>query len=388
MNNKAERDNIETALVCACEYLDGDGVSSVMRIYPDNEQVQEGCCRAFARTLEIFASVKRLHPINNAQWLDRMGNRVGKSDETVLAAMRSFSENKYIQIHGCKIVLHLFCLTFNPNYFIRLGAIDVVIAAMNEFPTEQLIQTYGVDTINIVAQTKDTLDVPRVCGVVISAMAGSGHSVPKQTCAMVTLSILFSRHLYDTGTVMRMGVAETIVATMRMFPGVVDIQFAALKSFECLGITSYYINTFVQGGVVDVMFAAMRAFPTVEALQSVGLYMFVRIILQHEADLTALVQAGLSEVVFSAVKRFWSNKTIVSHVCIIVREVLLKGRLPNKMELQFRPVDSTSVYGTIEVIREKLLAVEEGDENSSFFRQIERLTENLWNREVIEPLLS
>ena len=388
-HSETETHYTKTIFVSACDYLDGEGVGCVMSIYASDEQVQEGCCRALSDSLEKFVSNSSSHR-QIGEWLRRMSNRIGSADMMVVEAMQSFPENKYIQMHGCTIIFNLASLAPSTTYFIQLGACSAVSAAMHAFRNEEVIQSRGVDAISAMVVDNNKcwrtlIDVEDVCDALIGAMAGFGTSEGKHLRGLIALTRVLGRQFHNTERVMRLGVCETVIAAMRMFPGNKDIQCYALESVQVLGNgEAVAITTFVPGGIIDLLLTAMRTYPFVYAIQTAGVYTLMRIVEQTETDLVSLVNKGLGEVVFAATNCHLHCEYRIKDVCNIVTQVLLAGRIPKEVAAKFKPRGGGSVYDAMETLRDKIRHLENYGEKArdSMCRYIDNVSERLWNQDL------
>ena len=383
---RVEEHNTKACLAHACEFLDGDGIASVMGLYPYDEQLQQECCRALANTLEEFVSKNSKVKITIARWMGNMSHKTGFADERVITTMIKFSDNEYIQTYGCSIIANLVSVSSAKMRFITLGAIDVVCTAMYAFPTSQLIQLRGCNAIYVITNSKyhktkrTNFDVPAVCDVIVRAMTHFETVEEIQVHGLMTLSCVLGWMGYYT-TSLFLNVPDCIVAATRRYPANEVIQTLACESFKYLSTVDDAIEELLKSGVVDVLFTVMRAFTTSENIQADGVYIFLRIVEQKNANLVALIEAGLGEVVFAATNmtEMDCNKDLILDVCKIVQHVVLNGRLPVDISDKFKPKGGGSVYDKIEEIRDTLYSgyISDGSVDD-FDRQLEDVAERLW----------
>ncbi len=381
-----EEYNTKICLAHVCGFLNGEGVASIMGLYPRDEQMQQECCRALANTLDEFVSENNKVKYTIARWMCRIPHKTGSADERVITAMRNFSKNECIQKYGCSIIAKLVALAPQKPHFIAFGALDVVCVAMYAFPASRLIQIEGCNAISAITdgkcrKTKRKLDVPEVCDVVVHAMTRFETVEELQVRGLVALTHTLGWFGYNPESLMLLGVPECIIAATQRYPANESIQNLACESFKYLCTADDAIEELLRSGLLDFVFAAMRAFSVSEDIQADGIYILLRIIEQENADLVALVEAGLGEVVFAAADLTGimdHNRDLIMDVCKIVKHVLLGGRLASDITNKFRPLGGGSVYDQIEGLRGALDDDYHSDGSFAFDKQLDEVAEQLW----------
>lgn len=256
-----------------------------------------------------------------------------RGSDAVVEVMKQYPSDQYIQSKSLQALLQLCCheQTTTAQHLSEIGAIELVITAMTNFPQYQPIQQDGVGLLwSLSANVQDETRVRNSGGVkaVVAAMTAFPSSSVMQHRGCGALFNL-SNTVGSRGEVASDGAIGVILACFRNHLSAVDVMQQANLSINPLADHDGNKTLIADQGGISLIIASMRTHATDEIVQRHGCGALHVLCALNAKNKVLVREAGGIPVVIACMHAHMNSAKLLQRACGVLWNVTCQS--PNTM---------------------------------------------------------